>query len=267
MKKLLTLMAICLLITGCSRKEYDLNNETVKITEDEKAYISYIIQLSMNYTTDNVVADGLRVLNCDDPDNIHSEDTVIYPVFNNDVLTDVILKQDEYSVVSLDESTPCSDEDEIAFVSINDNIYLVRNGEFKMVCMKNDADDKDRKIMKRLANCHMLTAKSVRVNAFKAVENPDTFIDEDGRIYSSKRIVVKFAEGDYEKYISEYEQFCGGTLHSSIKSINQYVFEFDAKTVIQMKELVEKSNALDYVVNASLDGVNQIQPVNNVVDR
>ena len=98
-----------------------------------------------------------------------------------------------------------------------------------------------------------------RKNLEFRIDTPDAqTVSDNGIEYNAGRIIVKFIEGDSEKFIEDYSEFCGGKLLYSMRLAKLYVFEFEYRTLEELKELQEKSEALDYVVSASLDGINEL---------
>ena len=86
-----------------------------------------------------------------------------------------------------------------------------------------------------------------------SLTGPGMNTDGNGNYYSNRRIVVKFTEGDIERKVADFEAFCNGKLKSTVKSSGAYVFLVEQRSYLEMKQLVEQANALDYVSSAFMD--------------
>ena len=256
MKKMILLAGILLLLAGCAA---DIKAET---READEKVLKVAEQCARSFTDglSYSLSDGIRIIDYSDDKPIVSEDAV-YQFFRGESLTYLLLQEREVSVIEIDEDLAEVLKQECAFVRIGDELILVCGDEY--ICL-----DRERMITQEMKDkLSKLRSKKIRISLstvrkknleFKIDNRYQDIVDDNGIRYAAGRIVIRFAEGDRAKYIEDYCRFCGGTLVYNMKIANVCVFEFENKTLLELQDLQKRSMELEYVVSASLDGINEL---------
>ncbi len=255
MKKVVLLMSMLLLLAGCTA---EIKAETKQA--DEKT-LKVAEQCARSFTDGLAysLSDGLKIVDFSADKPVISDDA-IYLFYRGDTLQYLLLQEEEVSVIEIDEELAKALQKECAFVRIGDDLLLASGDECialgKETVITQKMNDKIRKLHSKV-RISLSTVKRKNLE-FRIDNRTDDIVDDHGIKYSAGRIVVRFAEGDKAKYIEDYCKFCGGTLVYNMKLANVCVFEFENKTLSELKDLQKRSMELDYVVSASLDGINEL---------
>ena len=253
MKKLLILLCV-LFLTACNS---NVQSKTVSLKNETVAYDDAVIDLVKSaIVSDSDVSyqlsEGYRVINCDDINNVTDSRFILYPVYQNEKLTNFIVKAKNNAVINVSEELASEINDSFAAIEVDGNVYILVND--RVIKVYGSSEVKDEKMKKLLKEVDLKTVID-KTN----LTNIDT-----SSIFANTRIVVRFIDGDVDTYISEYSHFCNGSLKSYNQTTGNYVFVFEKLDDNKLKDLVENSKKLDYVLDAFLETVNETNPVSNV---
>jgi len=249
MKKLITLMVFCILLAGCTAKKPVVTNEKLSI----EAIPSEVFDFALSKFSDDsfyYIGSGITVADLSDDGKVISNDLSLYPVYDNEEIHAIILNGSE--MVYINDLNVDEQQIRNGLVIVNNgNAYLINEGE-EAIPVRIKSDKFNKKVLEKFELRKNINNEFG--NERKLLKGSNTVTDpETGRKYSSSRLVVKFTEGDTDKKIADFEEFCQGKLKSTIKSIGLYVFEIEASNIKRLKYLVDQALQLDYVEDAHLD--------------
>ncbi|MBQ3383947.1 MAG: hypothetical protein IJG59_01885 [Erysipelotrichaceae bacterium] len=249
MKKLIIFMIFCIFLTGCTAKKPVVTNKNLSIEEMP----SEIFDFALSKLPDDsfyYIGSGITVTDVSDDGKVTSNDLALYPVYENEDIYAMVLKGSE--MVYIDDLNV--DEGQMRnglVIANNENVFLINDGE-EAIAVRVKSDKFNKKILEKIELSKNL--KNEFGNERKLLKSSNTVTDpETGRKYSSSRLVVKFTDGDSDKKIADFEEFCHGKLKSTIKSIGLYVFEIEASNIKRLKYLVDQALQFDYVEAVHLD--------------
>lgn len=250
MKKTLMLIIMLLLAACTAGTPEKVENQISELTGTDEVEIGSF--LAENYGGDDAfsVGTGISTLDLNDAETIS-----LYPVYVNDRLAALAVKDKTFKYITDDDLLNCfEDHDEYLIVNEGSNIVYVAKD--KTVLLHGEAgylEEKEteemlKKIRSTISSPNPLgkERKALVVNKSK----DDT--TKDGR-YRNDRIIVSFKEGDTVKMIEDFEQFCGGKAQSGVNTSNIYIFVFEPLSDKDLYALLEESRSLEYVSGVSLD--------------
>ena len=264
MKKNLILICLLLVLSACGsektlvlNKNIDAENISSVVFKQAKEHVSNregFYYIGNGVTVPEITAEGKTT------DAV----TALYPIYGDNVLVSLLIEAPDGSISFEDDTELTVFNDNVMIVSYEDSLFMIDEGGEIVI-----AGDKTKKLDNRIIE--MLIKDGRSDNALgkkrKLIKWDNVVTDiSTGLQYSSSRIVVVFEEGDREKMVSDFAEFCGGTLKSSIKSIGQYTFEVEPSSYLRLKELVDKAMELDYVKTAHLDEQKQKNSSSTVKD-
>ena len=253
MKKLLIII-FCLLITGCTAQKPVITNDNLNVEETPSEVFEFALsQLSEDEFY--YIGSGITVTEISDEGKVVSSDLALYPVYAEEEMCAMVLRDSEQDLVFISDLNVYDRLIKNGLVIVNNgNAYLISEGGETMPVRKK-ADSFDKKILEKIElqrnNSNAFGDERRLLKSGSTVTDPET-----GRKYSSSRLVVKFTEGDTDKKIADFEEFCGGKLRSKIKSIGIYVFEIEASDYTRLNYLVNQIKRLEYVEDVHLDEQN-----------
>ena len=175
----------------------------------------------------------------------------LYPLYMDDELISYIKENADGTVSFMDNAEEINLNDNSFVIECEGNTYVIDEGG-DMVIAGDKTKKLDKKIIEKLVKDTKSDAKP-GLNK-RLVKWDNVVIDsKTGIRYSSNRLVVVFEEGDKDKMVSDFAEFCNGKLKASIKSIGQYTFEVEPSSYLKLSKLAEKAMQLDYVKSAHLD--------------
>lgn len=249
MKKCFILLLLVLLSACSSQTSVTaLTNETVAVDQGvvELIKTTFIVDDG----TSLEVSEGYQVVNCDKKETVNS-DFVLYPVYQNQQLTNFVLKSSKNVICNVSEEIREKLNDSFAIVEVSGNVYLLASGEyFKIYGLKAIEENKMKKLLSETELLTKFTKESI------------TTIKQ-GILTADNRIVVRFVEGDGDEYVAQYSKVCNGTMISFNQTTGNYVFAFEPLKDDQLQALLEKTKQLEYVKEAFLDGLNELNSTTN----
>lgn len=198
------------------------------------------------------VGSGITVTELSDEGKVLSSNLALYPVYADDELYAMVLKDSAQKLTYIDDLNVDDKQIRNGLVIVNNgNTYLINeSGEAMPLRKKSDSFKKEilEKIELRKNESNDFGDNRIMIKEGSSVVDPSS-----GRKYSSTRLVVKFTEGDIEKKISNFEEFCSGKLKRTIKSAGIYVFEIESSDFTKLSSLINQAKQLDYVQDIQLD--------------
>lgn len=255
MKKTVLFILIMLMLAGCSPKlkpeVREADEKAVKVAEERAVIYDDGLTCSLS--------DGLVTIDYTQDEPVIGNETV-YQFFHGETLNCLLIQGKDISVIEVDNVLSKALEGECAFVRIDDALILVSDDQIIALEKEKVVNDNMRsKLRKLISKGMMVKLSSIKRNDLVLeINNKDSgIVDDNGIRYNAGRITVRFTEGDRDQQIRDYAEFCNGTLVYRMRLSNVCVFEFQNKTLAELKDLVKRSTELDYVVSASLDGINE----------
>ena len=255
MKKLLRLLALCVLLSGCTQAKDVLENRNISFDEIPSEVISYASGILSEKEGFYYIGTGITVDNLSDEGEMLDIKSEVFPVYEDDRLFClIIVTGEETELLSKDLIRTALEADE-KYLLVRNNGRLVKvskEGEFVIAGEQNVTIDKRviKKARRSIRKTNDLGKNRSLIKSVNEVTDPST-----GKRYSSSRIVVKFTEGDSDSKISFFEEFCGGKLRSQVRSAGLYVFTVEPASYKRLSALVKSAMELDYVDSAFLDEV------------
>ena len=258
MKKLLILVMILFTLCGCT-DDGPISNPASEVSSFEVMdTVQDYLEENYNLNRDYYLGSGIRTLSFDS-DKICEGNSDVFPVYFNDRILFMVVLKDGTSEVILPEKTmeKMSEDDhfilyeienEILYISETENISLytdessVLPEEIQKVITKNF----EGKITENPMGTRKIIIKTVKPSGGKDGQSLD---------YAHDHIIIRFAQGDREKQISDYEAFCNGKVGNDDPDLETYIFYFDPLSDTEMDKLVDLSNQLPYVESAAKDKV------------
>lgn len=265
MKKLLCFIALCLLLSGCTRPDDIIENKNINPDEIPSDVVLYASLVLKEKTGFYYIGTGLEINNLSDEGKVLDYVSYVYPVYEDDSLVCLIIHHEGLEeLLSKDMIRTTLDPDE-QYLLIRNNGRLVKIEEEGETVLGGEPNMKidervTSKVRKRIKKTNDLGKEKVLIKSEKTVTDPRT-----GKNYSSSRIVVKFTDGESDSNVAEFEQFCQGKLRSRIKSAGIYVFEVEPASFKRLSLLADQAMKLDYVTSASLDEQKDMDPSGGTV--
>ncbi|MBQ2658446.1 MAG: hypothetical protein IJF87_07770 [Erysipelotrichaceae bacterium] len=250
MKKLLSVILLILLAACTSETVETMENEVSvvdKTTEEE--IISFLAE---NRDTGNGFAIGTGICSVGNQD---SQEICIYPLYEDDRLVTLVIKDDTLRYVT-DEALLNVIREDGMYLIVNsgpDVIYVDKETAVLLSGKEDCLEKKETEEMIKRIRLSIGTENPMGKQKKKlTVKKTGDDTAENGR-YRNDRIIVSFKEGDVEKMISDYEAFCGGKAQSGPNTSNVYIFVFEPLNDKDLHALLDESRGLDYVSGVSLD--------------
>lgn len=242
MKKIL-LILLAVMLCACEKQTVKIENKIIEpdevVTELAEGYLTY------DNGNTYYISEGYKAVNYDD---MTDTDKFVYPIYKDDIIEYLMIVDEDVRFIETNENIKSKMQGNFAIVEVGNAIYLVSDSGNAFLSGKQE--DSDLKKLKKINNETELLNKLSGNKKQLVFDNSDSF--------SKNSIVVKFKEGDVQQYISDYAKFCNGELFSSNETTKTYVFKFEEKEFSELKELLEKTKELDYIDEASLEILHQL---------
>ena len=253
MKKLIVII-LAILLFGCTAEKQDLSYIIVNWDNEVMyAVCDYISDKDIN--DQYQLADGIVAADCSDMSNIRNGSSKVFPIYCNDDIEYLLLQSgDEITVEPISEKVKKMFEENCTIVQIGDSVYAVADSNIVRLFGEGNGEDDMRKLRK--INAADLLASKLNNNKKEVFHSQNGTVMIEGIEVSNRRISIKFKEGDVEQFVEQYQQFCNGTLHSSLITSGIYVFEFEQLSATKLNQLIEQSKQLPYVEEVIAEKVN-----------
>ncbi len=262
MKKALLIIMMILLCTGCSKEPLSnplAENAGLFYEQEARSYISEHYSADSNY----YIGTGIRTLSVDGK-TVGEGKTDITPVYQDDDLMFLIIHNEKGNQIITPEKTMAyiAEHDRYVIFEMKESIYLIGEGALFSVLddEEYEIDEDLRKLIEKECGktfeVNMMGSKKALIKMIQPKEDPK----DQPQTVANDRIVVKFKDGDREKQIAMYEEFCNGKVQSKLNSSDIYIFVFDPLNEKALNRLLEDTQALSYVESASLDRINGLNP-------
>ena len=261
MKKILILLLILLILSGCAV------NDTIEV--NRKAIVFF--ETVLDDVAEATQGQGKRYLGTGIVMSrfvdgyIEGSGREIYPLFEGDHLVMLIVfDHDNYFNITDEEALSAVENNlgkSVSYVDRDPNIILVTGNSMNVIygdnnCLKmfSRSEEEAMKKLQRIKMINPLGERKVRlydhISDGHLVTDPDT-----GKQYSNSRLVVRFAEGNTESYIKEFSDYCQGKLKSQNGDL--YVFEVTPASYTVLMNLIQMSkDTFKYVQDVFLDEAN-----------
>lgn len=242
-------MVFCILLTGCTVKKPVVTNEKLSVEEIPSEVFSFALS-KLPDDSFYYIGSGITVTDVSNDGKVIRNDLALYPIYENEKMRAMVLKGSE--MVYIDDLNVDEEKIKNCLVIVNnENVFLINDGG-EAIAVRVKSDKFNKKVLEKFEL--RINKNNEFGNDRRLLKGSNTVTDPDtGRKYSSSRLVVKFTEGDTDKKIADFEEFCQGKLKSTIKSIGLYVFEIEASNIKRLKYLVDQALQLDYIEDAHLD--------------
>ncbi|MBO4919819.1 MAG: hypothetical protein J5365_06640 [Erysipelotrichaceae bacterium] len=265
--KRLILMVLVLMLWGCSESSAGdgARNELVKdygfkMEEDLKAYIGDHFDVNENYAMGN----GIKILNLDKS----SEELQMFPVYRDEDLIFTVLYGQETLYLSEPAFLAAIEENsEFLILKADGNIYYVSKEEILSADGEGkELSDKMKSRIEKIRDGQIdRNLMGIEKRTIRLVSQQDDQPVINEADYRNDRIIVRFVSDDIENKIRMYEAFCHGKVQDEYFGDNTYLFCFEPLNSKNLKILLDASNGLSYVLNASLDErIDNVEPVDGL---
>lgn len=256
MKKTVLFILILFMLAGCSPKfkpeVREADEKALKVAEERAGIYNDGLTCSLS--------DGLVTIDYNQDKPVTGDETV-YQFFHGETLSCLLIQGKDISVIEVDDELSRALEGECAFVRIGDALVLVSDDQVVALEKEKVINENMRsKLRKLISKGMMVKLSSIKRNdlVLEINDKDSGIVDDNGKKYNAGRIIIRFTDGDRDQQIKDYAEFCNGTLVYRMRLSNVCVFEFQNKTLAELKDLVKRSTKLDYVASASLDGINEL---------
>ncbi len=250
MKKIL-LLIILLLLTACTAKSPDImENQISNPTKTDEEEISSFV--AENYGSDSTfsIGTGITALDLNDVQTVN-----LYPIYENDRLIALVVKDKTFRYITDEDLLNCFG-DNVEYLIVEEGFNIIYVDKDRAVLLDGEEgclEEKETEEM--LIKIRLSIGSSNPMGQERkalAIEKNEDNTTKDGR-YRNDRIIVSFREGDVEKMIGDFEEFCSGKAQSGVNTSNIYIFVFEPLNDKDLYALLEESRSLEYVSGASLD--------------
>ncbi len=264
---ILVLSILIMLLYGCTEND-ELSytkNELVKDygfnKEDELIeYIRSHFDKNQSYSMGN----GIIILDLDTESN---EEFQVFPVYCDDELIFLVLYEDN--------TIYCSDMEVLEFIEKN-NEYVILKADNNTYCAskkklllingekKNLSSQKKKVINKIRSGTIDINLMGIEKRTIRIVSEKENQITVDETKCINDKIIIRFTGDNINNKIRMYEAFCHGRVEGPQSNDGTYVFCFEPLNSNDLRILLDASNGLGYVLNASL--IEKTEPVKSSVE-
>ncbi len=244
---MIILIGILLLLSGCG-KGGPIANKSVDVDIDVQSLAGYLSDIGEEGSYE--IGSGVILLD----EELKDSGVKAFPVYRDGTLILLAVRDDEREVYYEDDDLfgLMEGNSEHVLLSVNDGICLVS---------ENDSYFPENTLDPEVEEMLVSKIRKMKIGRDPIGEKKETIdVKESGSDGRKDHIVIRFTEGDHEEKVGMYEEFCGGRLLMKFRTADIYVFTVDHVSEKALNSLIERSNALDYVANASVDQRNDLDP-------
>lgn len=251
MKRILFLICLLLVLSACGVEKTLILNKNM----DTENISSEVLNAANEHVFTNegfyYLGSGISVPEVTSDGSLTDKTINLYPLYLDDEFVSYIKENADGEINFMDDAEEVEFKDNSFVIDCEGNVYVIDESGDTVI-----AGDKTKRLDKKIIEKLVKDSKSdATLGLRKRLVKWDEVVTDfkTGIRYSSNRLVVVFEEGDRDKMVSDFAEFCNGKFKSSIKSIGQYTFEVEPSSYLKLNELAEKAMQLDYVKAAHLD--------------
>ncbi len=233
--------------SGITRNElvndygFDMESELIE-------YISDRFDKKRSYSLGN----GIKIL---DLDNKQDSELRLFPVYCDDELIFLVLYGNEMVYLSDPELlNSITENDEYLILKVEQNVYYISNE--KLLLLSGEEKELPKKEIDTINQIKNGTIEKnlmgIEKRAIRIVSEKEQKPVINGTRYYNDRILVRLASDKVENKIRMYEAFCHGRAEETESDDFTYVFLFEPLGSNDLQILLDASNGLSYVLEASL---------------
>lgn len=265
MRKILVIIMAVLLLAGCTQ-DNTIVTENRAVNSFPEEILDFACELTEGHG-ERYIGTGVAVSVYADM-CIPDTGPVLYPVFENDILVLVLMHEHgDISVLDCDLAAMESYlGSEVSYVEVEGNIYLVTDNDIYFISgnLGYELKEVEERVMKKLQKIQGINPMGRRrIRLYDNISDGNTVTDpETGISYSNSRLVVRFREGDTDKMVQEFAEYCQGTLRTSVGGM--HVFEVKPSSYTVLMSFIDRAmETFDYIEDIILDRV--IDPLDDPV--